>query len=60
MNAIYEPDRSTLADLYKQDRELTVQNLCLMNALKFLVTVQIISFTSDSVFVYDVDKIKAA
>lgn len=57
MNAIYEPDRSTFTHLWKDDNEVTVQNLCLMNILKFLVTVQIIKFTSDSAYVYDIEKV---
>ena len=57
MNAIYEPDRSTFTHLWKDDNEVTVQNLCLMNILKFLVTVQIIKFTSDSAYVYDIGKV---
>ena len=60
MNAICEPDRSTFTHLWKEDKEVTVQNLCLMNVLKFLVTVQMLRFTSDSAFVYDVEKINAA
>ena len=60
MNAICEPDRSTFTHLWKEDNEVTVQNLCLMNVLKFLVTVQMIRFTSDSAYVYDVEKINAA
>jgi hypothetical protein len=60
MNAIWEPDRSTFAHLFKEDKEFNVQNLCLMNVLKFLVTVQMIKFTSDSAYVYDADKINEA
>jgi hypothetical protein len=60
MNAIYEPDRSTFAHLFNEDKEFNVQNLCLMNVLKFLVTVEMVRFTSDSAYVYDADKIKEA
>jgi len=60
MNAICEPDRSTFTHLLKEDKEFNVQNLCLMNVLKFLVTVQMVKFTSDSAYVYDADKINEA
>jgi hypothetical protein len=60
MNCIYDPSNCILSDLYQQSKELNMQNLVMTNALKFLITVQFMKFTSDLAFTYNVDKIHKA
>ncbi len=37
MNCIADPEKSILSDIFKENKEANVQNLVMLNVLKFLV-----------------------